>query len=153
MKSCSWIGKKKTQTGNETVWEFPSALLDFTDYLVSATKRKGEKNYYFFYYYVLLEWFFSPQNSWFLALKVQHGHQTHQDHVYWRPLPHQWQESLQGFNSMYNNVQSGHHLTPRPHHMKLKDFVLTRLTPDCLCLFAASGDDSVLPTELLKGVF
>lgn len=50
----------------------------------------------------------------FLPLKVQHGHQAHQDHVCWRPVPHQWEESLQRPNSMYNIVNFGHSLDPPP---------------------------------------
>lgn len=119
MKSRHWISEN-TPTGNETARELPSALLDSTDYLVSATKRKGKTWCYllfvfFFFLWLLFLFCFTwvvlfPSKLLFLTLEVQHGHQTHQDHVYWGPVPHQRQESLQGFNSMYDNVQSGHNL-------------------------------------------
>lgn len=43
------IGSVETLTGNETVREFPSALLDFCDYSVSTIKRKGGKKIMFFF--------------------------------------------------------------------------------------------------------
>lgn len=54
--------------------------------------------------YIVVYWsiFSTTLKSPCLTVKIQHGHQTHQDHVCWRPLPHQWEESLQRFNSTYH---------------------------------------------------